>query len=212
MEYDSKKKKLSFRILTSIMLLCVIAFLFIPNIMLSTKTTKTDSTNTVSSTFSGADVILGTFASDKTEVDKTKIETDGSYGAEGVFYLKTEGQNKGITTKRITNTLGLFMLFTALFAGMAAVLNFFTIGEKWPKYNKHIDPMISFLIIASAVCAIVSFALSFFWISGEYSNGMAGNALVRTTMQSYGYIGMIGNIILPALAYVFFHDRRIKEE
>lgn len=212
MPYDSKKKKLAFRILTSIMLFASIAFLFVPSVMLSTRTTKTDSTTVVSSTFSGADVILGTFASNKTEVDKTKIERDGTYGAEGVFYIKTEGENKEISTKTITNTFGLFVLFAVLFAGMAAVLNLFTIGDKWPKYSKHVNPMISFLIIASAVCAIVAFALSFFWVSGEYSNGMLGTDLVRTTMQSYGYIGLIGNIILPSLAFVFFHDRRLKEE
>ena len=212
MAYDSKKKKLSFRILTSVMLLAAVAFLFIPNIMLSTRTTKTDSSVVVSSTFSGADIILGAFASDKKEIDKTKIETDGTYGAEGVYYLKTEGEVKGLTTKIITNTLALFIMFAALFAGMAAILNFFTIGDKWPKYNKHIDPMISFLIIASAVCAIVAFAVSFFWISGEYGNGMVGDELVRTTMQSYGYVGLIGAVILPALSWVFFHDRRIKEE
>ena len=72
MAYDSKKKKLSFRILTSVMLLAAVAFLFIPNIMLSTRTTKTDSSVVVSSTFSGADIILGAFASDKKEIDKTK--------------------------------------------------------------------------------------------------------------------------------------------
>ena len=206
MSYDVLKKKMSFRILASIMLLAMLGFLFVPSVMLTTKTTQNGSTSIVATTFSGFDVLQGAFFSDKTE--SIESVTDG---ARGVVFFKTTGQEKGLSSSAFTNAFASMLVISVICAGIAGIMNLFTITKRWPKYEKYNYPISMVLIVLSMACAIIAFILSFFWVSGGYSNGLMGDSLIRTSMQSFGYIGMIGQVILPSLAFVFYHDRKVKE-
>ena len=90
-------------------------------------------------------------------------------------------------------------------------MNLISLFKIKPNWLRFVDSGVAFFIVATIICAIVSFAMSYFWVAGSYSAN-AGVELVRTNVKSYGYLGLLLNMVSPVLAFVFFHDRILKEE
>ena len=209
MAYDLKKKKLAFKILASIFLIATVGFLFVPSIMITTTTTTTLGSSTSSDRYSAATIILGTFASE-TEENAQRISESGYEGEKIAYYMKTEGEKLKISDKDTTILLSLVILMSVVFAIIAGILNLISLFKIKQKIQHEINIAISFFIIASTICAIVAFTMSYFWVSGSYSAG-TGESLIRTNVKSYGYLGLLLNMISTILAFVFFQDRKIKE-
>ena len=211
MQKNETNKKLAFRIITSILLLGMFGFLFVPSVMLTTKTIKTKNTTKVSSAFSGIEIINGAIFMKEQPLGESDSDDAFTTDSKGVAYFRDNGESKGVSGKALTVSLGFFVWAAAFVAVVAGILNFFTINTKWQKFNKIANELIEYLIVVSMICAVVSFVLSFFWVAGEYGNGLSGSLAIRTNLHSYGFVGSIGQIVLSTLAFVFFRDRKIKE-
>lgn len=211
MAYNEKKKKLSFRILASIFLFATIGMLFVPSVYISTTYSTSTGTKTTSESYSAADIIGGAFAPDKTDADKAEINKNGTEGQKVAYFMKTEGQAHNISDRETTTSFAFFMMMTVIFAAMGAIVNLLSLIKKVPTLTKICDSCLSFFVIGSAVCAVVAIAMSYFWVNGSYSSGI-GSDLARTSVQSFGYIGLIANLVIPIIAFVFYHDRKLKPE
>lgn len=209
MAYDSKKKKLSFKILASIFLLSTIGFLFVPSVLITTTTSSALQNTKISSRYSAASIIAGAFESESQE-NIEKVNNSANEGKITALYMKTEGDKLKISDKEITLILATFILFAVVWASLGGILNFITLFKFKPKVEKFLNSAVSFFIWTAAFFSLCSLAISFFWVSGSYSAN-SDFELVRTQVQSYGYLGLIFTLISIVLAYLFFHDRKIKE-
>lgn len=209
MAYSTHKKKLSFKILASIFLIATFGFLFVPSIMITTTTTTATGTTKQSDRYSAAAIILGAF--DKEDAASVaKINKSGYEGEKIALFMKTEGQELTISDKDTTVLLAFIMLLSVIFCVVAGLLNILYLTKIKESIKKQLNSAIAFFIIAGTICAIISFAMSFYWVSGGYSVN-SGADLVRTQVKSSGYLGLLLNMLAPILSFVFFQDRELKE-
>ena len=204
MYIDIPKKRLAFRILASMLLLCTIAMLFVPSVLLTTKEEGVGYSNSVSTRYSAVSIIAGAFSSGE---EQDILDTRD--GKTLVEYMKTKGEEQGICDKKTTYSFAYLILLSVSFAFLGAVVNFLTLLKKCPKFIRVLESLVPFFIFATFACATAAFCISYFWISGSYTANEGINA-IRTTLKSYAYLGLMVNVLIPVISYVFYHDRKLK--